>query len=180
MGALEYLKHYTYHDYVLWKGKWELYEGFPVAMSPSPTITHQAIAYEIARQLGNSVEDCDHCLVLGEGDYKLADDTILRPDVVLICNEPHDLFITKAPEIIVEVISPSTTKSDEGYKFEKYEAEKVNYYLLVYPEECYAKVYQLKDGKYEKQGDFSKQYFEFDKTSCNASINFKKVFNRFK
>ena len=34
MSALDYLKHYTYADYKLCKGDWELYEGYLVAMSP--------------------------------------------------------------------------------------------------------------------------------------------------
>ena len=180
MGALDYLKHYTYEDYVLWEGKWELYEGFPVAMSPAPMINHQVIAYEIARQLGNAIENCMECVVLGEEDYKLADDTILRPDVALLCNEAHTMYITKAPEIIVEVISPSTAKNDEGYKFQKYEAEKVMYYVIVYPKDLYAKVYKLKDGKYDKQGDFSNESYDFKETLCHASIDFEKVFKRFR
>ena len=180
MGALDFLKHYTYEDYKLWEGKWELYQGYPVAMSPAPMINHQAIANLIAYQLTDTIDECDRCLVLAEEDYKLADDTILRPDVTLICDEPHDAYITKAPEIIVEVISPSTAKNDEGYKFEKYEAEKVLYYIIVYPKELYAKVYKLKEGKYDKQGDFSKERYDFNETQCKASVDFEKVFKRFR
>ena len=41
MCAIEY---YTYEDYKLWEGDWELIRGFPVAMAPSPVILHQYIA----------------------------------------------------------------------------------------------------------------------------------------
>ncbi len=180
MSAVDYLPHYTYDDYKLWEGSWELYEGYPVAMSPAPMITHQAIAMEIAFALKTTIGECDRCLVLTEEDYKLGDDTILRPDVVLICDEPNDAYITKAPEIIVEVISKSTAKNDEGYKFGKYEAEKVMYYVIVYPNELYAKVYKLVAGKYDKQGDFSKESYDFEKTLCKASVDFDKVFKRFR
>ena len=180
MAALDYLKHYTYDDYKLWEGQWELYEGFPVAMSPAPIIIHQTLASMIITQLSNSISECERCFVLGESDYKLADDTIFRPDVALICDEPHDAYITKAPEIVVEVLSPSTAKNDEGYKFQKYEAEKVKYYIIVYPDELYAKVYKLKDGKYDKQGDFSKENYNFEETLCKASIDFNNVFKRFR
>ncbi|MEA1916950.1 MAG: Uma2 family endonuclease [Campylobacterota bacterium] len=179
MGAVDYLPHYTYDDYKNWEGKWELYNGLPIAMSPSPMITHQAIAYSLARELGNNINECEKCLVLGEEDWKLSDDTILRPDVVLICNEPNDSYITKAPEIIVEVISKSTAKRDETYKFETYEKEKVKYYIIVYPDDLKAKVYKLKNSKYDKQGDFSKESYSFEETLCKASINFEKVFKRF-
>jgi len=180
MGVLDYLPHYTYDDYRLWEGTWELYEGYPIAMSPAPMINHQTLAYEISRQLGNSIEECDRCIVLGEEDYKLSDDTVLRPDVVLICDEPNDAFITKAPEIVVEVISKSTAKNDENYKFQKYETEKVKYYIIVYPNELYAKVYKLVDGKYDKQGDFSKESYTFEETLCGAHVDFEKVFKRFR
>jgi len=178
MATVDYVPHYTYDNYKMWDGDWELYEGFPVAMSPAPMINHQVIGYSIARQLGNQIEECEQCLVFGEVDYKLGDDTVLKPDVVLVCNEPHDAYITKAPEIIVEVISKSTAKNDENYKFGKYEAEKVAYYILVYPDDLYAKVYKLVNGKYDKQGDFSKEKYEFDETLCKVNIDFDKVFKQ--
>jgi len=180
MPALDYLPHYTYDDYKLWEGKWELFDGFPIAMSPAPMIQHQAIANLIAYQLTDTIAECERCLVLSEEDYKLADDTVLRPDVVLICDEPNDAYITKAPEIVVEIISKSTAKNDEGYKFQKYEAEHVKYYIIVYPTDLYAKVYKLKEGKYVKQGDFSTQTYDFEETLCGASINFNSVFKRFR
>lgn len=180
MGTPDHLPHYTYEDYKLWEGKWELFEGSPVAMSPALMINHQAIAMEISFVLKSSIGECERCLVLGEEDYKLSDDTVLRPDVALICDEPHDAYITKAPEIIVEVISKFTFQRDENYKFYRYEKEKVKYYVLAYPDDLRAKVYKLVDGKYDKQGDFSKETYEFDETLCQASINFDKVFKRFR
>ena len=180
MGAIDYLPHYTYADYKEWEGKWELYDGFPIAMSPSPMISHQAIAANMMFELKSTIGECDRCLILGEEDWKLSDDTILRPDVVLICDEPNDAYITKAPEIIVEVISKSTAKRDENYKFDMYEKEKVKYYIIVYPDDLKAKVYKLKDSKYDKQGDFSKESYEFEETLCKASIDFAKVFKRFR
>jgi len=180
MGAIDYLPHYTYDDYKLFEGKWELFEGYPIAMAPAPMINHQAIASQFIMQLGNQIEECERCLVLGEEDYKISDDTILRPDVVLICDEPHDMYITKAPEIVIEVISKSTARNDEVYKFEKYEAEQVNYYVLAYPEELRAKVFKLSNNKYIKVGDFSKESYEFEETLCKASIDFDRVFKRFR
>ena len=181
MGALDYLPHYSYADYKEWNGEWELYNGRAVSMLPSPMINHQVIAYAIARELGNDISDnCDRCLVLGEEDWKLSDDTVLKPDVVLICDEPNDSYITKAPEIIVEVISKSTAKRDESYKFDTYEKENVKYYIIVYPDDLKAKVYKLENKKYQKEGDFSKESYQFEETLCKTSINFNNVFKRFR
>ena len=149
--------YYTNDDYLIWKGKWELIGGIPIAMAPSPVIKHQAITGKILNELMNSIGDCERCLVLSEEDWKISNDTIVKPDVVLICDEPSDTYITKTPEIAVEVISKSTAKRDEVFKFEIYEREKVLYYIIVYPNDCKAKLYQLINGKYSKQGDFFKE-----------------------
>jgi len=180
MATEKAIEYYTYDDYCLWEGKWELIEGIPLAMTPSPIITHQAIAGNILYELKKSIGDCEQCLVLIEEDWKISDDTVVKPDVVLICNEPHDKYITKTPEIIVEVISKSTAKRDEVFKFDLYEKEQAPYYVIIYPDDLKAKLYKLKDGKYVKQGDYSKETYKFDETSCKASINFDDVFRQFR
>ena len=180
MCAAKAIEYYTYDDYCQWEGKWELIEGMPMAMSPSPTISHQATSAKILNQLMNSIGDCDKCLVLAEEDWKIDDGTVLKPDVVLICDEPNEQYITKAPEIVVEVISPSTSRRDEVFKFDIYEREKALYYILVYPDDCKAKLYKLENNKYIKQGDFSKESYLFDNASCGAMIDFEAVFRQFR
>jgi len=174
------LEHYTYDDYKLWKGDWELIDGMPLAMSPAPMIKHQNIGSRIVTQLSNQIDECENCMVAFEVDYKINDDTVLRPDVVLICDEPNDAYLTKAPEIVVEIISKSTAKRDEKYKFEIYEKEKVNYYIIVYPDDLKAKVYKLKDGRYDKQGDFFNQTYLFENTICKPKLDFDKVFKKYR
>ncbi len=181
MGAIKLEDlHYTYDDYKQWQGEWELFGGVPVAMSPAPIRKHQSIASLIITELTNQLDKCTECEVLGEVDYKISDDTLLRPDVVLTCNETNDTYLTKAPEIIVEIISKSTAKRDEVYKFDIYEAEKVKYYIIVYPDDLIAKVYRLDGKKYDKQGDFTSEIYDFEDTSCKVSMNFERIFKRFK
>ena len=180
MATEKAIEYYTCDDYLHWEGRWELIGGIPMAMSPSPAIKHRAIVAKILNELMNSIGDCESCLVLSEEDWKISDDTILKPDVVLICDEPNDKYITKTPEIVVEVISKSTARRDEVFKFEIYESEKVPYYIIVYPDDCKAKLYQLENGKYSKQGDFFKEVYEFKDTTCKAKINFDNVFKLFR
>jgi len=175
--AIEY---YTYDDYKEWEGEWELIDGIPLAMAPAPMRRHQSLASMIITQLNNQLDRCRECEVLGEIDYKVSDDTLLKPDIVLTCGETNESYLTKAPEIVVEIISKSTAKRDEKYKFEIYEKEKVNYYILVYPNDLRAKVYRLKESKYDKVGDFLKESYHFDETSCGVSLDFDKVFDRFR
>jgi len=174
------IEHYTYDDYKNWDGEWELIEGMPIAMSPAPTKRHQALAIEIIYNLREQLDNCNECEVLAEIDYKVSDDTVLKPDIVLTCGETNENYLVKAPEIVVEIISKSTAKKDEKYKFEIYEKEKVKYYILVYPNDLRAKIYKLKNSKYDKEGDFINESYNFIDTTCNISLDFKRVFKRFK
>jgi len=69
--------HYTYDDYKLWEGDWELMNGIAVAMSPTPMRKHQSVASQIIKELANQLDECEICEVLGEVDYKISDDTVL-------------------------------------------------------------------------------------------------------
>jgi len=171
---------YSYKDYKNWEGDWELIDGVPVAMAPAPMVKHQKLASYFIIEIGNQLDDCMICDVVSEVDYKVNDNTILRPDIALICNDNGENYITKAPEIVVEIISPSTARRDEVYKFDIYEKEKVKYYILVYPEDLRAKIYKLDGKSYDKVGDFDNESYSFDETICNITIDFEKLFKRFK
>lgn len=172
--------HYTYEDYKNWEGDWELINGIPIAMRLAGARKHQALIGEIIRQIGNQLENCPLCEVLGEVDYKINEDTVLRPDVVLTCNETNEAYLTKSPEIVVEVVSKTTARKDEVYKFSIYGSEKVKYYILIYPDDLIAKVYKLDGKEYNKVSDFGVESYTFDETMCKVSLDFKKLFARFR
>ncbi len=177
MCAIEY---YTYDDLKQWKGDWELIDGIPLAMAPAPMITHQALAANIIYEFKSSSEECENCTVASEVNWKISDDTVLRPDVVLVCDEPNDAYLTKAPEIVVEVISKTSARRDEKFKFEIYEKEKVKYYVLIYPDDLKAKVYKLDGKKFDKQGDFTKETYRFEESACEVTVDFERVFRKFR
>jgi len=175
------LLNYTYDDYRLWEGEWELIDGMPVSMAPAPVKRHQRLAGEIFMALNQMMQDnCFDCEVLYEVDWKVTEETVLKPDIVFACDDEHEAYLTKAPKIIVEILSPSTAKKDETVKFDIYEAEGVQYYILVYPDDLKAKVYSLKEGKYIKVSDFTHEVLAFDDLDCSLSLDFAKVFNRFR
>jgi len=60
MSNIELLAKYTYNDYIIWEGDWELIEGMPVSMAPAPMRIHQNIATEIIFQLKSSWSE-DSC-----------------------------------------------------------------------------------------------------------------------
>ncbi|MFK5975343.1 MAG: Uma2 family endonuclease [Sulfurovum sp.] len=174
------IEYYNYDDYAQWNGEWELIDGIAYSMSPVPMKKHQSIATEIIYNIRSQIEDCTRCEVLGEIDYKIDDYTTLKPDIVLTCGETNERYLTKAPEIVVEIISKSTARRDEVHKFAIYEKEKVNYYILVYPNDLRAKIYKLKGSVYDKVGDFLDDAYTFEETECKVSLDFKRVFSRFR
>ena len=177
--SLAFEVHYTVADYEHWQGKWELIEGIPVAMTPAPIIKHQEICTRIINELFNSLEACSQCRVIHEAQWYVADDIVLIPDGVVICYEPAN-YLDKRPELVIEVVSPSTARTDEHYKFDCYRQQGVKYYIIVYPEILLAKVYELKQGRYDKVDDFTTQIADFDIQGCKASIDFNKVFASYK
>ena len=119
-------------------------------------------------------------MVVSEMDYRLADDTILRPDIALVCGQSEGAYIKKSPELIVEIVSKTSAKRDEKIKFSLYESEKVTYYILLYPDDLKAKIYHLENNRYEKVIDLLGGSFEFENIGCPAKIDFDFVFERFR
>jgi len=174
----ELLPHYTLDDYRRWEGDWELIEGIPYAMAPSPTVIHQSICVEITRQLADALEKCTRCQVLCETDWIVAGDTVVRPDVMVICGEIEGDWPTRAPKLVFEVVSPSTAVRDEKLKFELYRREGVAHYVLVYPERRVAKVFTLKDGRLLKRGDVVKETLDFQlEDGCRIGFDFSQVWS---
>ena len=182
MGLLkeEYLPNYTYSDYTHWEGDWELIEGVAYAMAPSPILTHQIISMLVGSSLIDSLRNCKNCIVVSEMDYKLSDDTVLRPDIALVCGQKKGAYIKKSPELIIEIVSKSSASRDEKIKFSLYQAEKVHYYILLYPEDLKAKIYKLQNNRYEKIIDLLEGTFEFKMLECDVKIDFDFVFERFR
>ena len=176
MVAIEYLPHYTYEDYKAWEGRWELIEGIAYAMSPMPSIEHQRISNNIAWELKEALKECKECVALLPVDWKIAEDTVVQPDNLVYCGKIEDKnYLTKAPQIIFEVLSPSTAIKDINLKFRLYERERVEYYIIVNPKDRLAKVYRWIDGRYCKVLDAVDERFCFELHSCKIDFDFSKI-----
>jgi len=173
----EYYPAYTYDDYTLWEGDWELIYGIPYAMAPAPMIKHQQISNKIARYLDEALEECTACQALSAIDWKISNETVVQPDNLVICHKPeHESYITKVPKIIFEVLSKPTASKDRGLKFDLYEEEGVLYYVIVNPFENMAKVYTLNsEGKYRKLADAQKDSVDFVLETCRFTFDFTKI-----
>ena len=178
MGLADrYLPYYTVEERNKWQGDWELIEGVPYALA-SPSVEHQRIIKNLIVELDKGIKNCEtqNCEVIPDIDYYVSEDTVVRPDVVVICGNPGEK-VTTTPKIIFEVVSPSSVKMDEHLKYELYEREGVEYYCLVYPTEDrkHVKIFQLENGRYKKVFGTVNEIFEFTVNDCKLTVNFSRV-----
>lgn len=140
-----FLPRYTVEDYEKWEGDWELIDGIPYAIAPSPFGLHQRLILEIGRQIANQLDNCKkRCYVYPELDWIIDEETVLRPDLMVVCKDVKT-HLKETPEIVVEIVSKSTALKDEQLKFSIYEREKVKFYMLVYLSIEKIRIFELKD-----------------------------------
>jgi Uma2 family endonuclease len=147
---------FTYRDYKSWPEheRWELIDGIAYDMSPAPSSRHQWISSELARKIGNHLENksCktfsapfDVMLPISPIQDDNMIDTIVQPDISVICDSTK--IIEKGclgvPDLIVEILSPSTSKKDLNEKFGLYEKHGVKEYWVVDPGNKYIRIFHL-------------------------------------
>ena len=148
---------YTYADYLTWDDdkRWELIGGIPYLML-APTTAHQGVSGELFRQIANFLvgKQCkvfsaplDVRLFPRDGDL---DDTVVQPDIVVICDREK---ITRrccegAPDMAIEILSPSSVQHDTLRKFRLYQNAGIREYWIVNTESKTLMTHLLKDGYY--------------------------------
>ena len=160
---------YTYQDYLLWKGDWELVNGYPYAMAPSPIRNHQWFASKFIQKAGNEIDksNCNgNCQAYSELDWVIDNDSVVRPDCMIVCGDFKEDFLTFAPALIVEISSSSTKLRDRNTKYKLYEMKGVKYYVISDTEKKTVDVFELVLGKYVAKTDI-----QF-KLSGGCKINF--------
>jgi Uma2 family endonuclease len=127
------IPHYTYEDYCAWEGRWELIDGIPFAMSPAPTPQHQLIAGNLIYEFNKAIKKsgCKNCKVYVFIDVKFSEDTILQPDVLIVCKSILKNFLDFPAALVVEILSPATAFKDRNSKFFLYEKLGIKYFLLM-------------------------------------------------
>ena len=138
-------KTYTYADYLKWTfdERLELIKGKIFPMSPTPAEIHQRISTVVANELYNNLKGkpCrvysapfDVRLILkSKNDKEIA--TVLQPDICVICDlaKIDEKGCLGAPDIVVEILSPSNNKKELQNKYEVYEESGVKEYWVINP-----------------------------------------------
>ena len=121
-------------------------------------------------------EDCEICRAYDPLDYKIAEDTIFQPDILVVCKPIVKPFLDFAPNLVVEILSPSTALRDRHTKFDLYESSGVKYYIIVDPEKEIFELYELKAGKFivKQQLAVEPAQFSFDE-DCTIAVKLDEV-----
>ncbi len=167
---------YSINDYRHWQGDWELINGYPYAMSPSPYSQHQLMAssFEFTFQLAlrELKADCD-CKLFHELDWVIDESNVVRPDIAIVCGPVEKKgFITHPPVLIVEVFSDATRMKDRNLKFRLYESAGVKYYLMADPDSGKIEVFELTDNQYKEVPDL--QVFSLHK-GCEIRVDLEDI-----
>ena len=174
-GSVKILPHYTYQDWEQWEGQWELIEGIPYAMSPLPVPKHQKIAMALGSEFTVALKTCRDCAAYQPIDYRIADDTILQPDMLVVCGEITKKYPDFAPALVVEILSPATVLKDRHSKYSIYESQGIPYYLIISPDIEEVEVYKLNNGAYSLEQKGKNFSYHFSLGSCPAMIDFKEI-----
>lgn len=174
-SPVKILPHYTYANYVQWEGQWELIDGIPYAMSPSPVPKYQRIAGNMLSEFRMQLKNCKKCAVYQPVDYHVADDTILQPDMLVVCGNITKNYLDFPPALVAEILSPSTALKDRHTKYGIYESQGIPYFIIIAPDTEEAEIYTLQSGAYALSGKGKDIKHDFDFGDCNAEIDFREI-----
>jgi Uma2 family endonuclease len=164
-AAPNFDERWTYRDYKNWPDdeRWELIDGVAYLMG-APTVRHQRIVGDIYLSLRLFLEGkpCEaflspfDVLSLAPGEEEEDDcSTVVQPDILVMCDKSglNDKNLHGLPEVIVEVLSPSTSRKDQHEKFSLYEMRGVREYWIVEPEAQWLCLYARdSQGKLREKG----------------------------
>ncbi len=128
---------FTYEDYKHFPDelRCEIIDGRIYDMTPAPSVKHQKITGLIYLRIMNHLEaNAGRCEVfIAATDVILADDQIVQPDVFIVCDKTkiHSHAIIGAPDVVFEILSPSTGEKDRNKKMKLYRKFGVSEYFLV-------------------------------------------------
>lgn len=170
-------KHSTFADYLSFPEgeRWEIINGAPY-MQAAPAPIHQEILMELSKQIAVyltgkpcRIYPAPFCVRLPKGYEKNEREVknVVEPDISIICDKSKidDKGCNGAPDMVIEIISPSSIKTDRVTKFNLYEQAGVQEYWIVEPEQRLVSVFQL-----QKNGRFSRPEMYADEDSIKVAL----------
>jgi len=147
----------TYEDYKTFPDndgiRKEIIEG-ELFMSPAPSIKHQLVSQELFVLFYNYVKkNKSGRTFYAPCDIIFSDINVVQPDLIYLSKEKYEILtdsnIQGAPDLIIEILSPSNKENDRIFKKHMYEKFGVKEYWVVDPENEKLEIWELKNNKYQ-------------------------------
>jgi Uma2 family endonuclease len=157
-------KEYTYADYITWEFEEmvELIRGQIFRMSPAPGTSHQKVVGNLFKDIAVYLHKRKCQVFIAPYDVVLpvknkkreTATTVVQPDICVICDldiiEERGCF--GVPDLIIEALSPHTSKKDLKNKYDVYEEAGVKEYWIVMPHDQLLEIFFLEEGHYKRKG----------------------------
>lgn len=150
-------KKYTYQDYLEIPHepgyRFEILEG-ELIREPSPNVPHQRASRRLQRILEDYFWEADPAGEIFNAplDVTPENTTVVQPDLFYVSGEQKKIVefarVNGSPALVVEILSPSTSRKDRFKKMQIYQRLQVKHYWLVNPEEKTLECFSLHDGLY--------------------------------
>ena len=150
-------KEFTYDDYLNLPDepgrRFEVLDGMLIR-EPSPNVMHQRVAVRLLRTVDDYFHQVDpdgetFCAPL---DVTLGEKTVVQPDLLYIASDQQDIVgerrIDGAPQLVVEILSPSNPRKDRLQKLQIYQRAGVPHYWIVDPDQKTLECFALREGTY--------------------------------
>lgn len=158
-------KRHSYADYQQWPAdeRFEIIDGTIYAMN-APLRIHQEILLEMARQIANFLKGKPCKLYVAPFDVRMPDRSkdenevfnVVQPDLSVICDHEKldDKGCLGAPDLVIEILSPSSASYDSIKKRALYEKYGVKEFWLVHPTDRLVTAYRLAESAYGRPDIF--------------------------
>ena len=150
---------FSWSDYKDWPEteRWQIIDGQAFNMTAAPNIRHQKITGNLYSTIREQLKGKSCTPFIAPTDVVFDDYNIVQPDVLVVCdkNRITDANIQGAPELVIEVLSPSNSLMDKRLKLQLYERFGVPEYLLVDPLNDLVERYTLAGGAYGRAEIFA-------------------------
>ena len=140
----------TYDDYVELPNDGKRYEilAGELAVTPAPNLKHQISSANVFKIVSRHVDDNKLGITLyAPIDLILESTSVLQPDLLFVSQARWNILTDKgivgAPDLVVEILSPTTTRNDRVTKAQIYARHKVPAYWIVDPEQESIEIYLL-------------------------------------
>jgi len=122
----------------------------------SPTVVHQAILMELSTQFNNWLKGKPCRVFAAPLDVRLfpkkdkSDKTVVQPDLLVVCDKSilAKGSVNGAPDLIIEIVSPSNTHSELFLKYQYYLKAGVKEYWVIDPESKKVQVNIYENGRF--------------------------------